>query len=80
MPRWSCWTGVEILALDGLRISPRHPTHFVIEEAVAVAKQINARETWLIHLTHEVDHSTVEATLPSGIKLAYDGLVLECEG
>jgi phosphoribosyl 1,2-cyclic phosphate phosphodiesterase len=69
--------GVEILALDGLRISPRHPTHFVIEEAVAVAKQINARETWLIHLTHEVDHETVEATLPEGIKLAYDGLVLD---
>ena len=68
--------GIEILALDGLRISPRHPTHFVIEEAVAVAKQINARETWLIHLTHEVDHETVEATLPEGIKLAYDGLVL----
>ncbi|HEX3071522.1 MAG TPA: MBL fold metallo-hydrolase [Thermoanaerobaculia bacterium] len=72
--------GVEILALDGLRISPRHPTHFVIDEAVAVATQINARETWLIHLTHEVDHETVEATLPAGIRLAYDGLVLECDG
>ena len=69
--------GVDILALDGLRISPRHPTHFVIEEAVAAAKKINARETWLIHLTHEVDHETVEATLPEGIRLAYDGLVLD---
>jgi phosphoribosyl 1,2-cyclic phosphate phosphodiesterase len=49
----------------------------VIDEAVAAAKRINARETWLIHLTHEVDHATVEATLPAGIKLAYDGLVLE---
>jgi len=69
--------GVEILALDGLRIAPRHPTHFVIDEAVAAATQINARETWLIHLTHEVDHAAVEATLPAGIRLAYDGLVLE---
>jgi phosphoribosyl 1,2-cyclic phosphate phosphodiesterase len=69
--------GVEILALDGLRPAPRHPTHFVVSEAVAVAKQISAKETWLIHLTHEVDHAAVEATLPDGIRLAWDGLVVE---
>lgn len=69
--------GVEYLALDGLRPAPRHPTHFVIEEAVACAKRIGARETWLIHLTHEVEHEEVEATLPPGVRLAYDGLVLE---
>jgi phosphoribosyl 1,2-cyclic phosphate phosphodiesterase len=71
--------GVETLALDGLRIAPRHPTHFTIDEAVRAAQRIGARETWLIHLTHEVDHATVEATLPEGIRLAYDGLKLEIE-
>ncbi|HYO78955.1 MAG TPA: MBL fold metallo-hydrolase [Thermoanaerobaculia bacterium] len=71
--------GVEILALDGLRIAPRHPTHFVVSEAVECAQQVGARETWLIHLTHEVEHNEVEATLPPGIRLAYDGLVLEIE-
>jgi phosphoribosyl 1,2-cyclic phosphate phosphodiesterase len=71
--------GVEILALDGLRVAPRHPTHFVISEAVEIAEKIGARETWLIHLTHEVPHDEVEATLPSGIHLAYDGLRLELE-
>jgi phosphoribosyl 1,2-cyclic phosphate phosphodiesterase len=69
--------GVEVLALDGLRPSPRHPTHFITSEAVECALEIGARETWLIHLTHEVDHEEVEATLPDGIRLAYDGLVLE---
>jgi phosphoribosyl 1,2-cyclic phosphate phosphodiesterase len=49
----------------------------VIAEAVAAAERIGARETWLIHLTHEVEHDEVEATLPSGVRLAYDGLVLE---
>ena len=71
--------GVEILALDGLRIAPRHPTHWVISEAVDAAEKIGARETWLIHLTHEVDHDEVEATLPGGIRLANDGLRLELE-
>jgi phosphoribosyl 1,2-cyclic phosphate phosphodiesterase len=69
--------GVEYLALDGLRPAPRHPTHFVIAEAVACAERIGARETWLIHLAHEVEHDEVDAMLPPGIRLAYDGLVLE---
>jgi phosphoribosyl 1,2-cyclic phosphate phosphodiesterase len=71
--------GVEVLALDGLRVAPPHPTHYTVGEAVAVAQEISARETWLIHLTHEVDHERVEASLPEGIRLAYDGLVLTIE-
>jgi phosphoribosyl 1,2-cyclic phosphate phosphodiesterase len=69
--------GVEILALDGLRPAPRHSTHFVIDEAVECARRVGARETWLIHLAHEVEHEEVEASLPETVKLAYDGLVLE---
>lgn len=69
--------GVEVLALDGLRRSPPHTTHFTIDEAVSAAGPIGARETWLIHLSHDVDHASVDATLPDGYRLAYDGLVLE---
>ncbi len=69
--------GVDVLALDGLRPSPPHPTHFTIDQAIAVAQQIAPRETYLIHLTHDIDHDAFEATLPNGVKLAYDGLVLE---
>ncbi|HVE72803.1 MAG TPA: MBL fold metallo-hydrolase [Thermoanaerobaculia bacterium] len=68
--------GVEVLALDGLRPAPSHPTHFTIGEAVEVAQKIGARMTYLIHLTHEVDHETVEATLPPNVRLGWDGLEL----
>jgi len=68
--------GVEVLALDGLRPGPNHPTHFTIAQAVDCAKQVGAKETWLIHLAHEVEHDEVEAQLPEGVRLAYDGLVL----
>jgi phosphoribosyl 1,2-cyclic phosphate phosphodiesterase len=68
--------GVDVLALDGLRPAPRHPTHFTIEEAVEAAQAIGARQTYLIHLTHEVDHETVDATLPENVRLAWDGLSL----
>jgi phosphoribosyl 1,2-cyclic phosphate phosphodiesterase len=69
--------GVDTLALDGLRPSHPHPTHFLIPEAAEVAQQIGARVTYLIHLSHDVDHDIVEATLPPGIHLAWDGLTLD---
>jgi phosphoribosyl 1,2-cyclic phosphate phosphodiesterase len=69
--------GVRVLALDGLRPSPPHPTHFTIEQAVECARKIGAAETYLIHLTHDIDHDEFEKTLPKGVRLAYDGLKLE---
>ena len=71
--------GVDTLALDGLRPSPKHPTHFTIGEAVTVAQRIAPRMTYLIHLTHEVDHATVEATLPENVRLAWDRMTLDFE-
>jgi phosphoribosyl 1,2-cyclic phosphate phosphodiesterase len=67
--------GADALVLDGLRPLP-HPTHMSIPEAIEVAQQIAAPQTWLTHLTHLTDHATAEAELPAGIKLAYDGLRL----
>ncbi|HUO84259.1 MAG TPA: MBL fold metallo-hydrolase [Thermoanaerobaculia bacterium] len=69
--------GVDTLALDGLRIAPAHSTHFTIFEAIAAAREVGAKETWLIHLTHDVDHDQVQAQLPPSVHLAWDGLTLE---
>ncbi|HMB14838.1 MAG TPA: GPMC system MBL fold metallohydrolase [Pelovirga sp.] len=64
--------GLQLLVLDGLRFKP-HPTHFNIPEAVAIAQSIGAKQTLLTHLSHDVDHFRVDADLPDGINLAYDG-------
>jgi phosphoribosyl 1,2-cyclic phosphate phosphodiesterase len=48
-----------------------------IDEAVAVAKEIGAPETWLTHLTHLSDHAELEASLPVGVRPAHDGLRLK---
>ena len=69
--------GVDTLALDGLRPAPPHPTHFTVDQAIHAAQQIGARVTYLIHLTHEVEHEELDAQLPAGVHLAYDGLELE---
>jgi phosphoribosyl 1,2-cyclic phosphate phosphodiesterase len=71
--------GVKVLALDGLRPSPHHPTHFTIGEAVKAAAELDPVPdlTYLIHLSHDVDHETVERTLPDKVRLAWDELVVE---
>jgi phosphoribosyl 1,2-cyclic phosphate phosphodiesterase len=63
----------DVVVLDGLRPQP-HPSHMSIDEAVAVAGEIGAAQTWLTHLTHLTEHSELAATLPAGVAPAYDGL------
>lgn len=64
--------GLELLILDGLRFT-RHNTHFNIPQAIKMAQKINAKQTLLTHLSHEIDHPIHDQELPEGINLAYDG-------
>ena len=68
--------GIKTLILDGLRHEP-HRTHFTIGEAVEMAKKIGAQKTYLTHMNHAVDYSTLREELPNGIEPAYDGLEIE---
>jgi len=67
---------LEVLVLDALRFTP-HPTHFNLPQAIEWAERIGARRTFLTHIAHEIKHASVEPTLPEGVSLAYDGLVIE---
>ena len=67
--------GVDVLVLDALRKRP-HPSHFTFDRAVEAARRIGARETYFIHMTHDVVHADVDAALPDGVRLGYDGLSL----
>jgi phosphoribosyl 1,2-cyclic phosphate phosphodiesterase len=69
--------GVRVLVLNALWRGKPHPTHFTVEEAVAVADVIGAERTYLTHLTHRVRHAELLATLPPGVEPAYDGLSVE---
>lgn len=66
--------GVEVLVLNALRKEP-HATHQCLEEALRAAARIDARQTYLIHMSHHAGlHAELEKELPENIFLAYDGL------
>lgn len=71
-------SGVRHLIVDALRHKP-HPTHMSFEEALEVSTRVRPTHTWFTHLTHEVRHAEFEPTLPDGVRIAYDGLVLDVE-
>lgn len=55
-----------------------HISHFSLEEAIATARKVGARHSWLTHLSHQLPrYSDLCSELPDGILPAYDGLVIE---
>lgn len=68
--------GVDVLVVDSLRPLP-HPTHFSLAEALEAIREAEAGEAWLTHLGHENDHAILDAELPAGVRVAWDGLRIE---
>ncbi len=72
---WPRLTQLDTLFLDMLRYRT-HPTHFTVDQAVNAAHEIGARRTFFIHMTHDILHADLDAKLPDGMNLGYDGLTL----
>lgn len=73
---WRLLRNLNTLVIDALRIR-KHPTHFTVDEAINVSQRVGPRQTYFIHMSHDLAHAETDAALPEGIHLAYDGLVLE---
>jgi phosphoribosyl 1,2-cyclic phosphate phosphodiesterase len=65
--------GLEVLVLSALRHTP-HPSHATVEQALAWARRIGARQTWFTHIAHDLGHEETNARLPANAQLAHDGL------
>ncbi len=64
--------GLDHVILSALRHKP-HPTHATVEQAVAWAERIGAKQTWFTHIAHDLGHAETNRALPANIQLAYDG-------
>ena len=70
--------GVTVLVINALR-RKTHPTHLSVGEAVAAAREIGARRTYLTHLTHDFSHAILASELPDGVEPAFDGLTVDTD-
>lgn len=69
--------GSEVLVLNALR-REEHVSHFTLNEAIVVARKVNPEKTYFTHISHQLGTTaTINRELPSGMELAFDGLVLE---
>ena len=70
--------GTEVLVVNALRKEKEHHSHQLLGDAVDFAKRVGAQQAFFIHCTHRIGlHEEVNAQLPEGMQLAYDGLVIE---
>lgn len=77
--------GLEHVTLNTVSYAPHH-SHFSLDEALQIADRIQAKHTWLTHLSHtfpvheqfceELRRLCAERGIRSNVQPAYDGLVI----
>lgn len=66
--------GTRVLVLNALQ-KENHISHFTLQEAIDLAEQIGAEQTYFTHMSHRMGKQRdVEKELPDGIDFAFDGL------
>lgn len=69
--------GSEVLVINALRKSV-HISHFSLEQAVDLVKELQPKQAYITHMSHYIGlQKDLEAELPSNIRPACDGLVVE---
>ena len=69
--------GSEQIVLNALR-HEKHLSHFSLNEAIDEVRYLGVPRAWFTHISHQLGKYTdIDPTLPPGMHLAYDGLVLE---
>ncbi len=68
--------GSEVLVLNALR-KEKHISHYTLDEAVEMVKKTGVPTSYFTHISHQLGkHEEIEAALPNGMHLGYDGLVV----
>lgn len=66
--------GSKVVVLNALR-HDKHWSHFTLQQAIDIAQQIGAPQTYFTHASHQIGlYTDVQASLPKGMFLAYDRL------
>ncbi len=67
----------KILIVNALR-KQRHPTHFNLEQALYLIREMDPDRAYLTHISHQMGlHHEVSEELPENVFLAFDGLSID---
>ena len=66
---------LDALLIDCLR-EKSHPTHINIEQSLVYISRIKAKQSYMIHMTHELEYASLTNKLPKDVFVGYDGLKL----
>lgn len=70
--------GSRVVVINALRKEP-HVSHFTLDEALEIIKELNPEKAFLIHMSHQMGkHDDINRFLPSNVRCAYDGLSIVC--
>lgn len=68
--------GLDLWILDCLKPEPA-PTHTHLAQSLEWIAKFKPKRAILTHLAHEFDYEALQAILPEGVEVGYDGLVAE---
>jgi phosphoribosyl 1,2-cyclic phosphate phosphodiesterase len=69
--------GSQQVVLNALR-HQKHLSHFSLSEAIGEVRHLGVQKAWFTHISHQLGkYDEIMPTLPTGMQLAYDGLVLD---
>ncbi len=69
--------GTEVLIINALR-KEKHISHFNLEEALGVIREVNPGAAYLTHMSHRMGkHDALQKELPPHVFPAYDGLKIQ---
>jgi len=69
--------GSSVIVLGALQ-KTEHQSHFRLDQAVDLLKQLNPQKAYLTHISHRMGlHAEVSKELPDFIQLAHDGLTIQ---
>jgi phosphoribosyl 1,2-cyclic phosphate phosphodiesterase len=67
---------LDVLLIDCLR-ETSHPTHINIEQSLACIGRIKAKQSYMIHMTHDLEYTSLTNKLPQSVFVGFDGLKLQ---
>ncbi|MEM7348492.1 MAG: MBL fold metallo-hydrolase, partial [Chloroflexota bacterium] len=70
---------LDILILNMLRRAPEHSTHLTLAQSVALAKELNPKQCYFVHMSHDIHYEKDQQALPPQMMFTYDGLQVKVE-